>query len=282
MSKQIKVLKVKALPTKVIPSAIYLVHKPKGLMELHVSSVDGKSTNHILLESEINAMIQTALMESDLGNILVSQTIAERDKLKTKLKKNTLVLVIDATTDPTVNKGAALYVYAIDTKTFTKVAEFESMDLVFDWTNLKDKPSSPVKDIDDAVAKKHSHGNSNTLDELGVKDHKLTFNNKPVCETNIGFYTGTEVATRLSEVNMAMVSISTKDGKFEVEFPKLGFKAPPVTMFSNTDGYRINVKEITKTKLVGTLERIVINQVEENTELGYVLTGGSFTVMLVG
>jgi hypothetical protein len=74
------------------------------------------------------------------------------------------VLVLDATADTTVKSGAAEYVY--DGTKFIKVSEVESLDVVLEWANIQNKPSSTVADIDDAVTKRHIHANEAILDAI--------------------------------------------------------------------------------------------------------------------
>lgn len=76
--------------------------------------------------------------------------------------------VIDASGDPTVNKGFAVYRYS--NGIFTKIYEGEMMDpdlgMVFDWSKIVNGPSSDPADIDAAVAQKHEHPNMETLNAL--------------------------------------------------------------------------------------------------------------------
>lgn len=63
----------------------------------------------------------------DMSNSAVfAADIAARDALV--LTKNTFVFVADASADATVDAGAALYFYNLATTSYTKVAEYESMD----------------------------------------------------------------------------------------------------------------------------------------------------------
>jgi hypothetical protein len=41
------------------------------------------------------------------------------------------------------------------------------MDVVINWANIQNKPTSSVVDIDDAVTKKHTHTNKTELDKVG-------------------------------------------------------------------------------------------------------------------
>ena len=56
-------------------------------------------------------------------------------------------------------------IYVSDS-TGTKIAEYESMDVVLQWNDIQGKPTSAVADIDDAVANRHSHANKALLDPI--------------------------------------------------------------------------------------------------------------------
>ena len=61
--------------------------------------------------------------------------------------------VKDASDDPTVTTGWAEYLY--DGTGWEKTSELESMDVVLDWANIQNAPSSPVVSIDGAVNLAH-------------------------------------------------------------------------------------------------------------------------------
>lgn len=71
----------------------------------------------------------------DMSNSAVfAADIAARDALV--LTKNTFVFVADASADATVDVGAALYFYNLATTSYTKVAEYESMDFTIPNLNI--------------------------------------------------------------------------------------------------------------------------------------------------
>ena len=78
--------------------------------------------------------------------------------------------VADASGDPTVHKGFAVYRYS--NGIFTKIYEGEMMDpdlgIIFDWDQIVNKPASTTADIDAAVALKHEHPNMETLNALSA------------------------------------------------------------------------------------------------------------------
>lgn len=98
---------------------------------------------------------------SGKATLRIADDIAGRDSLL-GLIAGDQVWVIDATADATVASGGAKYLYMLD-NTWLKIGEAESMDIVFNWALLQDKPTSTVEQIDLAVAKQHVHDNIETL-----------------------------------------------------------------------------------------------------------------------
>lgn len=94
-----------------------------------------------------------------------ADTIADRDAM-TGLRPGDIVIVTDATADPTVEIGGARYVSLPDSKGFRKMSEDESMDVVCSWDHIRNKPASTPESIDLAVAKQHAHANYETIAHL--------------------------------------------------------------------------------------------------------------------
>jgi len=160
-----QVFKETALPGTLVANSIYLI-APAGspdYVEMYVTGTTGSTVKRILNETDIQAMI-TASFSGASGMDVVSD-IAARDALAPSTV--TICLVLDASADATVASGAATYVYQLSTTTWIKIAEYESMDLELTWATLQNKPTSAVADIDDAVAKRHSHANKTQLDKVG-------------------------------------------------------------------------------------------------------------------
>jgi len=109
------------------------------------------------------------------NSIKYAANIAARDALA--LTSNTMVYVANATGDPTVSSGGALYFYKSDTNTFIKVAEYESISLVINWGSIQNKPNSSPSAIDAAVANSHVHLNKTQLDKIDQDANgNLTYN----------------------------------------------------------------------------------------------------------
>jgi len=178
MSFTMKIRKVTSLPGTFEPSTLYLVQSADaGLMEIYVSSSDGATARHVISKSEITSMITSALAGFDTAQLVAD--IAARDALSPTTI--TEVLVIDATADPTVDAGAATYIYDPNTSTWIKISEAESMDVVLQWANIVGRPTSLVADIDDAVSKRHTHANKAVLDDINADiNENLTYKGQQI------------------------------------------------------------------------------------------------------
>lgn len=188
MQANISFQKVTALPdagTRT-PNTMYMVQANNGLMEIHMTGASAADVRHTPVESEIKGWINTAL--SGFNNVLLATDIANRDSMKSSFTQNVLVMVANATADTTVTSGAAMYMWEDSSETFTKIYEAESLDVVLDWSNIQNRPTSSVESIDDAVSRRHSHTNAAQLDLISQDaDGNLT-------------YGGAYVASRLTEV----------------------------------------------------------------------------------
>jgi hypothetical protein len=142
---------------------MYIVKSlPEGFVEIYFSNNEGNELMHVINRTEIISLITSSM--NSFSNILVKETIADRDDLV--LDAMTLVLVKNASADPTVNSGAAMYMYDAIAANYVKISEYESMDFSLDWNSLLNRPTSSVVNIDDAVSKRHQHTNHTLLDSL--------------------------------------------------------------------------------------------------------------------
>ena len=98
-----------------------------------ISTAQGYTNSAIVTATtDINATtdtkVATAIAALDQSNVAVyAANIAARDALV--LTKTSFVMVADATGDATVNSGAAMYFFNKVDSSYTKIAEYESMDL---------------------------------------------------------------------------------------------------------------------------------------------------------
>lgn len=176
MSTTLKFMKVNSLPATYDPSTFYLVRNG-NFAETYVTTANGTALS-VGNSSMINNLIDAKL---NAMKVLVQVAdIAERDSQAATATGNAMYLVTNATADTTVTAGAALYFYNKATNTFTKVSEYESLDIVLQWNNIQGRPASSPAALDDAVAKAHTHSNKATLDALGDSGGTLTYGGVPV------------------------------------------------------------------------------------------------------
>lgn len=166
-----KFFKRTTLPTTWQPDSFYFILN-SGFAESYVTDLAGNP------KSIGNTAMITSLIDNKIAGLNMLEivaNIAQRDALQ--LTSNAMVLVTDATGDPTVTSGAAMYAYSAANDTFTKVAEYESMDVVIQWNNIQGRPDSTPAQIDNTVAKTHSHPNKPQLDKVGEDSSgEITYN----------------------------------------------------------------------------------------------------------
>ena len=165
MSQQFKIHRVTALPAQLEAYAVYLVASltNTNYVEMYVSDSTGSAARRVINEADIDALINSKL--STINEITIVDDITARGHVDTS--KVIYVYVKDATADSTVTNGGASYLYDKSTSTWVKVNEYESMDLVLDWSKIENKPTSTVQAIDAAVANSHTHPNETQLDKIG-------------------------------------------------------------------------------------------------------------------
>jgi hypothetical protein len=176
----IKFFKVNTLPSTLQPDSFYyLLNGDYAESYLTNAAGEAKSLGNSVM---INALISAALssLPSSGAPVLYAADIAARDALEDDLTQAVFVLVLDATGDPTVAAGAALYAWNPATSTWLKVAEYESMDLELTWDALTGKPLSTPAQIDSAVAASHSHANKATLDKFSEAGGLVRFSGSAI------------------------------------------------------------------------------------------------------
>lgn len=159
-----------------VSNCLYMVKSQEAdVFEFHWSN-ESKDIISGITDNYIQTLITQAT--SDLSTLYYAATITDRDALDFTV--NSLVLVVDASDDVTVVAGSAMYFYVASLGLFQKVVEFESMDITLSWDNLANKPTSTVANIDDAVTKRHDHGNKAVIDKLSEAGGKVLFDGKQV------------------------------------------------------------------------------------------------------
>jgi len=188
---QLGIQRVAVLPSveNLISNTVYFVKGATSTtMELVMVGSSTNEVRHVINQAEIAQMIANSVAEFSKPRVVAG--IAERDALV--LTTNTLVMVKDATGDGTVTSGAALYFYDTDATlpadVWTKVSEYESLDVVMRWENIVGRPTASAADIDDAVSKRHTHANLADLDLIGTSaegflmHNGITYNRKAVID----------------------------------------------------------------------------------------------------
>lgn len=176
----IKFYKVNTLPGVLEGDAFYYVSNGE-VAESYLTNSAGiaKSVGNTAM---INKLIQEALESLAVqGNAVeIAPNIASRDAMIVDATTNLLILVVDASADPTVNAGSALYAFSFSAQTTYKVAEYESMDVVLQWSNIVGRPTSTVAQIDSAVSQAHAHTNKAVIDRLSDVEGQLQYNGAPL------------------------------------------------------------------------------------------------------
>lgn len=157
---KLKFLKVATMPGSLVADAFYFVEN--GTYAESYVTDDAGVAHAIGNTAMINSLISSALSSSNALEVVAD--ITARDALS--LVSNTIVLVEDASADATVASGAALYIYKASNTTFSKIAEYESLDITLSWSLIQGRPASTPADIDDAVSKRHAHANIATLNKF--------------------------------------------------------------------------------------------------------------------
>lgn len=189
MALELRIEKVTELPAAAswTESTMYLVSNLAlgDYIDVYVTSSDALTIKKFVSSSDVSSMIASSLQS--FSSIRVVNTITERNALVTGAPGNgfntsmpSQVMVITATGDPTVTTGGATYIWESVSQTWFKISEYESLDLVLNWSSLVGGPASSVADIDDAVSKKHTHTNKTTLDAISTINNKLAYNGTPV------------------------------------------------------------------------------------------------------
>lgn len=159
MADAIKFYKVATVPVGPFePNAIYLV--PTGPREddfsIYVANGAGTAVKKTMNRTDVDNLIAGVIGGYEAGVIVAD--IAARNALAPT--KYTQCLVVDASADPTVNAGAATYVYSTAQTAWIKISEAESMDMITSWGDIVGRPTSSVGAIDGVV----NYVNANTAD----------------------------------------------------------------------------------------------------------------------
>ncbi|MCQ4311695.1 hypothetical protein NAV33_07275 [Pseudomonas stutzeri] len=176
----VKFNKVTTLPGTLDADTFYFVENGT-FAESYITDSSGEARS-VGNSAMINSLIQAALANfSAEGNALeIVPDIAARDSLTASTAGTAMILVVDASGDATVASGSALYAWDGGSSTLYKVAEYESMDVIVQWSSIQGGPASSPAQIDGAVTASHNHSNKADLDKIGSDADGLLFDGLPV------------------------------------------------------------------------------------------------------
>jgi hypothetical protein len=147
--------KLTAVPTTFAPSTVYFVSGSTTPTDLaiYVSDSAGNAARHTATYTEMVNMMDTKIASavSAAASIKIVNNIADRNALLTPPILPTtplMALVLDATSDITVASGAATYVWSPATQLWSKISEYESMDVLVQWNSIVGRPTATPAEID--------------------------------------------------------------------------------------------------------------------------------------
>jgi len=173
-------------PANLQPYSIYLIapQDTSEYVEMYVTNatIGGVApyARRIINQDDIETLINSKIQSA--RELVIVDDIDARDELTPEYSQ--FVFVIDATDDPTVASGGATYLYKppgedSSVGSWIKISEAESLDVVVQWDSIQGGPESTPAEIDDAVAKAHTHANKTEIDKIGEDaDGNLTYSNK--------------------------------------------------------------------------------------------------------
>ena len=175
-----------APPTTFVANTLYIVRGTRtGFFDLYIVGTDATDVRYQqgIDEDRINEIIDSRL--ASFATSLVYDDIAQRDADMVNMTSDRMVFVRDAQADTTVDTkldangdpvpSAAFYLYKHNTTEYIKLVDWNDIDLVLKWDAIQNRPVSTVTQIDEAVAKMHTHPNPTVLDNLGDSSDMLTY-----------------------------------------------------------------------------------------------------------
>lgn len=154
---ELKAFKVNSLPGTLDAHALYFVLNG-NFCETYLTDSAG------VAKLVGNSSMITQVAGTGQQEVLLAADITARDALS--LSANATVYVQDASADATVDSGGAFYFWDNAGTQWIKLAEFESMDVTINWSDITGAPSSTPAAIDQAVTDSHTHANKAILDGI--------------------------------------------------------------------------------------------------------------------
>lgn len=149
-----------------------------GPVKVQLKDANGNSINPQTTAAAVSTA-SSSTVEAELGALKssvsgqtvckVKADIAARDAL-TGMKEGDQCWVKDASADPTVDSGAAKYIYEGADAGWVKTGEAESMDIHHDWSDIENGPSATPEQINAAASQTHAHVNRALLDGISADD----------------------------------------------------------------------------------------------------------------
>lgn len=153
------IYKVNNLPETLNPDSLYVIRKS----EYHKAELVFTSSSGEVLPVIDTEAVQTLIADavSKTSSINMFDNIEERNAAQ--FMGDASVYVVDASDDPQVGDGPALYFYKKSTNEFTLILCAKHTS----WGEILNGPQSTPAQIDAAVQNAHVHENTEIINELG-------------------------------------------------------------------------------------------------------------------
>ena len=133
-----KPYRLNAIPATPEANSIYYTPGADGELVVTVTGNTGAVVYSTLTEADVLAAIAAAgIIQQE---VIATPTIATRDALT--LTANALVMVGDATADPSVTTGGAFYFFEMATGLFTLTSRLEDLNLIINWGDIQNIPAA--------------------------------------------------------------------------------------------------------------------------------------------
>lgn len=173
---------VNILPANLEPNTFYFVQNG-SYAESYLTTNSGalrRMGNSRMIED----VVRTELTSHYKDNPEFAADIAGRNSLGVQAQGSIMVVVLDASDDPAVDEGSALYVYDYQFQEWHLLVAYGTADTGVDWSNVANRPASSRAAIDAAVDAKHVHDNHEVLDMLAADANgQLLYNGASIGST---------------------------------------------------------------------------------------------------
>lgn len=189
----LRILRASSLPATPAlreKNCMYLVKQPgKTTFDMYVVDAAGNAFSGFTSErlTEVIAEYSNTTRETEsVANIAARNALVNPG--------NRLIFVDDATGDPTVEYGSAMYFYKASTASYVKVWAADGSagggsggsGGNVQWSDIIGAPNVSVAGLEQAVANSHTHANKDVLDKLSVVGGELHYNGAKVASVSMG------------------------------------------------------------------------------------------------